>query len=364
MDARLLESGEMITRKSMAHNTGQCLPVNIIAQEFIEYVRKFDLDPGKAVLWMPESYLSCNLRLYPQFIKNFFNSYGKGFEKSGVYTGLITHLEISLNTCYYAYFAYMLGGLIRKAGCRIRPYEINKGDTDQAITKSLSILERSFSGKDSLDNSINAAISQFEKIPRRLKNRPKVAVFGDFYVRDNDVMNQGLIHAIEESGGEVITTPYTDLVRMNIENSIRRSAYRGNIYEPVFHRLIINILKIFDERYYNRHFRKILGEKAVINPAKLEKHLEDFNISLLHSGESYENILKIFYIIDNHPDIRLFIQTNPAYCCPSLVTEAMNHEIKRLTGIPVVTLTYDGTFENQNDIIKPHLLDHLKSSDV
>jgi predicted nucleotide-binding protein (sugar kinase/HSP70/actin superfamily) len=39
------------------------------------------------------------------------------------------------------------------------------------------------------------------------ERRPKVAIFGDLYVPDNDVMNQGLVRAFEEAGGEAVTTP-------------------------------------------------------------------------------------------------------------------------------------------------------------
>ena len=38
IDARLMKSSDLIIKKSMAHNTGQCLPINIIAQEFIDYI--------------------------------------------------------------------------------------------------------------------------------------------------------------------------------------------------------------------------------------------------------------------------------------------------------------------------------------
>ncbi len=44
IDARLLKSSDLIIKKSMEHNTGQCLPINIIAQEFIEYVRNINLN--------------------------------------------------------------------------------------------------------------------------------------------------------------------------------------------------------------------------------------------------------------------------------------------------------------------------------
>ena len=47
IDARLMKSSELIIKKSMAHNSGQCLPINIIAQEFIEYIEEQKLEPGK-----------------------------------------------------------------------------------------------------------------------------------------------------------------------------------------------------------------------------------------------------------------------------------------------------------------------------
>ncbi len=87
IDARLMKSNEMIIKKSMVHNTGQCLPINIIAQEFIEYVSEQHLKPENTMLWMMETKLSCNIRLYPQYIKNILENYGKGMEKAHVYCG-------------------------------------------------------------------------------------------------------------------------------------------------------------------------------------------------------------------------------------------------------------------------------------
>ena len=149
IDARLMHSSEMTIKKSMAYNTGQCLPVNIVAQEFIDYVEQHHLNPDNAMLWMTKCYITCNLRLYPFYVKNLLEGYGHGFEKASVYYGELTHLEIAISTSYYAYFAYLLGGLIRKLGCRIRPYEIIKGETDEAIEKSIRILEPAFLGNRS-----------------------------------------------------------------------------------------------------------------------------------------------------------------------------------------------------------------------
>jgi predicted CoA-substrate-specific enzyme activase len=354
IDARLMKSSDLIIKKSMVHNTGQCLPINIIAQEFIDSITEQKLQPENTMLWAIESKLSCNLRLYPEYIKSILEKWGQGMEKAHVYSGLLTHLEISLSACYYAYFAYLLGGLIRMTGHKIRPYEITRGDTDRVLTETVGILEEAFLGKTSMEKAVSEVIGRFDSIALAGGTRIKVALFGDFYICDNDIMNQDLSHTIEEAGGEVITAPYTDQVKMSLDNVIRRTVYRGEYMTAAQQRVISSCLKLLEDKYY-RYFEKYLGPPKSINPKKLEKYLGRFNINPYHSGESYENILKIFYFIENYPDISLFVQANPAFCCPSLVTEAMTREITRITGVPVVTITYDGTNDYKNDVIIPYL---------
>jgi hypothetical protein len=38
-----------------------------------------------------------------------------------------------------------------------------------------------------------------------------------------------------------------------------------------------------------------------------------------------------------------------------MVTEAMARDIERLTGVPVVSITYDGTGQYMNDVIVPYV---------
>ena len=355
IDARALEPNELGIRKSMVHNTGQCLPINIIAQNCMDYIEKHDLDPARCMLWMLEGYISCNLRQYPYYIKKIFENHGNGFEKIAVYSGKISHREISIKATYYVYFAYMLGGLFHKTACRIRPYELIPGQTDEAFRKVQKILFHGFSGKDSMDKIIRKGLDLIADIKYDSTYRkPLVAIFGDLYVRDNEVMNQGLVRAIEEAGGEALITPYHDYTKIMIENMFRRAYERGEFVETSVNRVLLNVVKFMDDRYY-KSFSKYLGPAPVIKPKILEKRLADFNIDPFHGGESYDNILKIFYIMENYPEISLFAQTNPSFCCPALVTEAMTKKIRELTGVPIVTLTYDGTSDQMNDAIVPYI---------
>lgn len=354
IDARVMEESETNIRKSLRHNTGQCIPINIIAQEFVDYVEKHDLDPSNTLLWQPLSKLGCNIGLYPHHIKTIIHSFGNGMEKADVYVGAISFIDISLRLPVNAYFAYKFGGLIRKMGCKIRPYEKEKGATDRAIEKSIKIFTDAFLGLRSKEDTVAEVVSYFEAIEVSHEQRPKVAIFGDLYVRDNEVMNQDLIHFIEENNGEVIVTPYTDYVRMIARTYLRKWLFEGNYFEALYSKALLAAVTRL-EKTYDKYFGRILDNLGTEYNESPERILSQYNIKIENTGESMDNILKVFYLTRRYPDLSLFVQTSPAFCCPSLVTEAMAKEIERNTGIPVVSITYDGTAGNKNDAIIPYL---------
>lgn len=355
-ETHLLDHSQLGIQKAMATNSGQCLPLNIIAHDYIDYIEKNGLDPSMVILWMTETVLSCNIRMYPQYIKTILENHGNGLENASVYSGEVAHAEISIDVTRYAYFAYMLSGLLRRTGCKLRPYEVNKGETDALLNESVNIMEDAFEGEASIDKNLRSINQRFNDIEVSKEEKPLVAIFGDFFVRDNDVMNQGLIHDIEKYGGEALSTPYSEFYKLIAGNVMRRRSVDTGRLQIAAYRGILQVMKILERKYY-KHFEPILGKPKETRSSELEKNLVNYNIDKYHSGESFDNILKIYHIIKSYPGISLFVQTNPAFCCPSLITEAMKNEIRKNTGIPIVTITYDGTPENKNDVIAPYLLD-------
>jgi len=109
------------------------------------------------------------------------------------------------------------------------------------------------------------------------------------------------------------------------------------------------------EKIYYSYFNRILKEPLQAYDESPQKILSRYNLRIEHTGESMDNILKVFYIKRHYPDVSLFVQTSPAFCCPSLITEAMAKEIENKTGVPVVSITYDGTGGNKNEAIIPYL---------
>jgi predicted CoA-substrate-specific enzyme activase len=354
-DVRILEESPEQIQKSMSLNTGQCLPINIIAQEAMDYVRRYNLDPEQTALWIAEAQVACNLPMYPYYIKALFEESGGGMEKLGVYLGEISHVEMSPKLSIGAYFAYMFGGLLRRLGCRIRPYEHDPGRTDRIIRESHAELIKAFEGRQPLDETLSDIIEAFEAIPRSNEQRPKVAIFGDLYVRDNDIMNQDLIRTVEEAGGEVITTPYNEYTKIIAGAYFRKWFKKGQYLTWLKNRSLLKAMELV-ERRYSSYFKPYMDNSfETAGRREIEEMLETFDIRVENEGESLENVLKIFHLLKEHDDIALFVQASPSFCCPALITEAMNRDIERVTGVPVVSITYDGTGAFQNDRIVPYL---------
>jgi predicted CoA-substrate-specific enzyme activase len=354
LEVRLLENTNESLQRSLSHNTGQCLPLNIIVQNAIDYIETRKLDPSNTVLWIIKSTLSCNLSMFSQYMQKLLKDYGRGLERASVYSGDLMFYDISLQTAINAYLAYMFGGNIRKIGCMIRPYEKEKGRTNEVIRESFALLREAFREGKPKEKILEYIIGEFRKIETVRTERTKVAIFGDLYVRDNDLMNQDLIKIIEENGGEVITTPYSDYIKIIVEPFTSRAFKEGRYLDYARTKFLKSLIPIVEDNYAP-YFNEIFGESKKEEKSEQDEWLNKFGINILHRGESFENILKIHRLVTQHPDIDLFIQTNPSYCCPSLVTEAMAPRIEELTGIPVVTIEYDGTSGFKNEDVIPYL---------
>ena len=336
--ALLMEETPETLKKCMLTNTGQCIPLNAVGAAFIHTVEKNGLDPKETVLWLNESDIACNIKMYPFHIKQILEKEGRGFEQAGIYMGELSLFDISFKASTNAYFAYMFGGLLRSMGCKIRPYEIHAGETDKALDQALSIISAAFLTGGSKEKAIKEAVFLLSKVETRNRGtRPKVAIFGDLYVRDNDQMNQDLLHFIEANGGEVVTTPYYKYVKIIANSYFRKWFKEGKYLSLISNKALLIVMNAMEKKYY-KYFEPILNEKDLEVGAGYENILEQYGILPEHTGESMDNILKIHHIVQEHPGLALLVQTNPAFCCPGLVTEAMAAGWRKRPGFPLSPL--------------------------
>ncbi len=354
-DAMLMEENQETLKKSLLTNTGQCLPLNAVAAGFIHTVGSRGLDPSSTVLWLNESEIACNIKMYPYHIQKILEREGRGFETSEVYMGELSLFDISFNASKQTYFAYMFGGLFRSLACKIRPYEVNTGDTDRVLASARGIMGSAFLTGGSKEKALKEIMSRFMRIPvNKDAQRPKVAIFGDLYVRDNAAMNQDLIRFIEENGGEVVTTPYYQYVQIIAKTYFKKWFKEGKYLSLISNSALLAALKTMEKKYYPL-FAPFFKETDLKVTGSYEDILKDYGLLPEHTGESMDNLLKIHHIVNEHPDLSLLVQANPAFCCPGLITEAMAEQIEKKVNVPIVSITYDVSGGNKNRVIVPFL---------
>ncbi|MEW6265883.1 MAG: acyl-CoA dehydratase activase [Thermodesulfobacteriota bacterium] len=355
LDVKVLQPDETSLEQSLRHNTGQCLPLNIIVEEFIHQVQTQDLDPGRTVLWVAASTMACNLAQFPRYCRHLLEARGRGFERAMVYPGQLSFMDLSLKFPLNTYWAIMFGSLIRKMVHRLRPYEKIRGAVDRVASESLEIMLETFLGHGSKEKAVDKVVSLFETVETTGRPRPKVAVFGDLYVLDNEYLNQDLVRFIEANGGEAVCLPYNYYLKMIARPYIRKWLWERHYGEAVSSRVLLAVLERLEKKYY-RYFQRVLKSPAPVFDEPPGQVLARFGVRIENTGESMENMLKVYYLKREHPDLALFVQASPAFCCPSLVTEAMARRIMTLTDIPVVSLCYDGTAGNKNEALLPYLM--------
>lgn len=361
-DVEMVPLTEETIQVGPRNNTGQCLPVSLMAQSFIEYIEKHDLDRENTVVWTIDAIIACNIRLYPHLIKTIFEDHGNGMEKVDVYAGEITMIDLSLQVSINLYFAFMFAGMIRKVGTKIRPYEIQKGVTDRAIGRAQEILYHAFLLKADLELALRQVINLFKEIKIKKTDRPKVAILGDLYVRDNELFNQNLIKDIEAAGGEAVTTPYNEYLRMVVNPYLKRWIKLGFYKDAISIKALATLAGQMEKKYY-KLFNEVLDDEQYSFTSNIQKTLQPYGVTLAHAGESFDNLIKVKELTLHDPSIALFVLANPAFCCAGAITEAMSGKIEEETGVPVVPLNYDGTRNEQNRKIIPYIKYALSKKD-
>ena len=147
----------------------------------------------------------------------------------------------------------MAVNLLIKMVCETRPYELERGQTDEVHRQNMKDIETAIA-TDELSAALTMAISRLRLIAvNRSGLRPLVGVAGDIYTRINPVGNQDLFAWLEERGCEVWPAPF--LVDIT-DFSFRRDWTKGT-----------------------------LGEAALLGALMLRKNVESWRVRRMFRGQ-------------------------------------------------------------------------------
>ncbi len=215
-------------------NRGQCNPTYFTVGNLVKHLSELR-DQGMSAKEIVEKYVfitagacgPCRFGTYATEYRKALRDAGfDGFrvllfqQQGGLKQATGEGLGLELNRPFFVALlkAIMVGDALNAVGYRLRPYEVNAGDTNAALEKCKKILHDTFAEKRSLLLALWKCRRLLAKVKvNRLLPKPKVSVIGEFWAMTTEGDgNYQLQKFLESEGAEVEVQLVTAWLLYNI----------------------------------------------------------------------------------------------------------------------------------------------------
>lgn len=322
----------------------ECLPCLTTTGDIVHRAKQPDFDPKKSAFFMPTTTGSCrfgNYNVLQQSILEQEGLYGIEFISPTADNSYKGFGERPAQLRLLIWQGAVASDLLIRLLHEHRPYEVNKGQTDQVYKQCLEILAQATEagGGKKLVEAMRQVAKLFEGISLNCKEeRPRIGIVGEIYLRFNSHVNLDIARQVEQMGGEVQIASIIEWLYYTNWAYLKDTRTYG---KP------IEFIKMYLTDKYQRHI-----EHSLLKPvAHLLKHPEETHTSILmenlmpyyHPDLSSEAILSMGSAIDfGRRDFAGIINVMPFSCMPGIITAGMAPRIRAdLDNIPWLDISYD-----------------------
>ncbi len=302
-------------------------------------------------------------------------------------------LEMNLDFFLSIINAMMVGDIINEVAYRIRPFEVNPGDTDNALREAMDLFYEKFRNKkyfdfnsrlgnilrkipasDYLTKFIDQMLGDyyletameakriFEKVEvDHTRMKPIVKITGEFWAQTTEGDgNFNMFPFLEREGAQVLVEPIaTWIMYMLHQASLVNEDQKGiNVYKEAdehhtlkeklallkeykLSRSVLGLAEKIFEREYNRYRKAFADIPHKLVPQSLLKELaHDFYHSRVEGGEGHLEVGKSIYYTVNGL-CHMVLSLKPFGCMPSTqsdgVQSAVSAKFKDMIFLPIET---------------------------
>jgi predicted CoA-substrate-specific enzyme activase len=342
-DARVLpdetketfELGRSLTRGS------ECLPCALTLGTFLKTLREQPRG-GKHAFFMPSSKGPCRFGQYTVLHRQVLEREGVGHEvailapaSNNAYQGLDSPMRRTL------FKAIACADILLKAQCKVRPYEVNVGETDRVVGEGLETVAKAFEARGDIPAAIRTVVQKIAAIQTSGPRKPLVGIVGEIYVRNNPFANEDVIGAIEAFGGEAWMLPITDWIIYTSSLENYKEEFPGTI-------LSWDKADTFITYTWMRHWEKKLMDAA--SPFLDDRHEPRFQecleiatpyIPFYLGGEGKLSVGRAIRFAQQ--GAAMVVNCAPFGCMPETVATAIYGRLSADVDMPIVSLFYDGS---------------------
>jgi predicted CoA-substrate-specific enzyme activase len=214
LDARVLpEPDQLSDELGRRYVSGkECHPYLLTTGDLVKMTQLEDFDPDRAAFMMLNFDGSCRLSQYGLSQKLVLKRLGLGHIPVIAPVTSIRHDEFTelfgLRWAAAIWKGWLATDVLLKKLLRIRPYEVNKGESDRVYSQAIEeiasgIINRKFW------QALNRSIAAMDEIPTKNEDRPIIGIVGEFYTCMNSWANNDIIREFESLGAEVRLGPTT-----------------------------------------------------------------------------------------------------------------------------------------------------------
>ena len=237
MKTVLLETtGDKIKETGLkyTHNDA-CYPAIVVIGQFIDAIENGGYDPHKVALMMFQTGGGCRASNYISLIRKALLRAGYGYVPviSLSFMGIERHsgFKLTLPLLNKLLYAVLFGDLLYTLVNQTKPYEVIKGSAQKEAEELTDMLSRELvtgvmtygRAKKLMEN----AVESFLKIERCGKDKIRVGVVGEIFVKFSPLANNSLEDYIVSQGAEVVCPGLLDFFLYCLYNNLTDRRFYG-----------------------------------------------------------------------------------------------------------------------------------------
>lgn len=340
-----------------------CYPALLVIGQLINAVNSGKYDVNKVALLITQTGGGCRASNYIHLLRKALKK--AGLEQIPVISLNLSGLEknpgfkLSIDLGIKMAYAMVYGDLIVLLANQTRPYELNAGETDRMVSYWMDRLVKEFSegvkiGRKKVNENMNLICADFAKIPVGEKNKTKVGVVGEIYVKYSPLGNNNLEEFLLSEGCEPVVPGLMDFIIFKVYNrEVDVNLYGGSTIKKI----ACHILKGYIERY-QQDMIDTINKYPMFRAPGTFRHLEHLAMNYRGAGNKMgEGWLLTGEMLELINDgVNNIVCTQPFGCLPNhIVGKGMIRRIKDdYPESNIVAIDYDpsATRINQENRIK------------
>ena len=343
-------------------NNEMCYPAIVTVGQMLASLKSGECDPDNTSIILFQTCGGCRATNYISVMRRALKFAGFGQVPVFACWGLPEEtdaFELSRDCLMDTIKASVYGDLLQNVLNRMRPYELQRGETDKLFAEFMTRAKADLVDGNYLTyrHTVKEIVQRFDAIPIDEKiTKPRVGIVGEILVKYHPVANNFIERVLADEGAEVIMPDFVDFFLYCAHDAIvKRELLGGTRKDKFFAEIFIQFVEFFRRPMKNalknsKHFR---APHDIKDTARLAgKFLSNGNLN----GEGWLLTGEMVSLIES--DIKNIIGLSPFACLPNhIILKGVLHNLREsYENVNVVAIDCDAGSSEVNQLNRIKLM--------